>query len=277
MPGQYQFPVNGLVDEAKKIESLGVPAVILFGIPAKKDLSGKAALNKSGLIQNAIRSIKKSCPDLMVIADVCLCEYLEHGHCGHVVKGRVQNDSSVKTLAKISLSYADAGADIIAPSDMMDGRIAAIRKLLDKNSYEHLPIMSYAVKYASSFYAPFREAAESAPSFGDRASYQMNPANTKEALREAASDLEEGADMILVKPALAYGDIIRQIKDKFSCPVGGYSVSGEYAMIKAAAQNNWIDEKKVVFETHLAMKRQGASFIITYWAKNIARWNKESK
>jgi porphobilinogen synthase len=276
MPGQFQFSAKETVTEAKRIESLGIPAIILFGIPSKKDVTGKAAMNKNGLIQNTIKNIKKSCPNLLVIADVCLCEYLEHGHCGHIANGRIQNDSSVKTLAKISLSYADAGADVLAPSDMMDGRVAAIRNLLDKNSHEHLPIMSYAVKYASAFYAPFREAAESSPSFGDRASYQMNPANAKEALREAGADLDEGADMILVKPALAYGDVIRQIKDKFNCPVGGYSVSGEYAMIKAAAQKKWIDEKKIVLETHLSMKRQGASFLITYWAKNIAKWNKES-
>ncbi len=272
MPGQYQFSEKNLVQEAKALEALGISSVILFGIPAKKDQSGRAAFLGNGVIQRAVSAIKKKCPGLLVITDVCLCEYLTHGHCGHVRGGRILNDPSVKTLARVALSYARAGADVIAPSDMMDGRVLAIRETLDKNHFENLPILSYAVKYASSLYAPFREAAESAPSFGDRSSYQMNPANVREALREAQTDLEEGADMLLVKPALGYEDILVRIKQRFSCPVGCFSVSGEYAMIKAAAQKKWIDEKKVVLETHLSLKRAGASFILTYWAKDIARW-----
>jgi porphobilinogen synthase len=206
------------------------------------------------------------------MTDVCLCEYMSHGHCGHVKNGKVLNDPTLVTLARTAVSHARAGADVIAPSDMMDGRVAAIRRALDKADFTHTPILSYAVKYASSFYAPFREAAESAPAFGDRGSYQMNPANANEAIREAAIDLEEGADMLLVKPALAYGDILRRLKEKFSCPIGAYSVSGEYSMIKAAAQRGWIDEKRVVLETHLSMKRAGAGFIATYWAKELAKW-----
>ena len=286
MPGQFQFSLNTIADEAKKIEAFGIPAIILFGIPSRKDKSGREAFSKSGIIQKAVRLIKKRCSKLLVITDVCLCEYLSHGHCGHIEKGRIRNDTSVKTLGRIALSHAEAGADVVAPSDMMDGRVGAIRKLLDENGFEYLPIISYAVKYASALYAPFREAAESAPvirrgspaawrgapGFGDRSSYQMNPANVKEALREAESDLAEGADLILVKPGLYYGDVLRQIKDKFSCPVGCFSVSGEYAMIKAASQKGWLDEKKTVLETHIAMKRYGANFIITYWAKHLASW-----
>ena len=277
MPGQFQFPLNEAVCEAQKIEALGIPAIILFGIPEKKDLKGREAFAKRGIIQKAVSSIKKKCPKLLVITDVCLCEYLSHGHCGHIQKGRVMNDASVKTLASAALSHARAGADVVAPSDMMDGRVGAIRSLLDKNNFKHTPIISYAVKYSSGFYAPFREAAESAPAFGDRSSYQMNPSNAREALREAAADIEEGADILLVKPALSYLDIIRRVKDKFSIPVGGYSVSGEYSMIKAAAQKGWIDEKRVVCETHLSMKRAGASFIITYWAKDLASWLPKSR
>lgn len=272
MPGQFQFPLSAIASEAQKIESLGIPAIILFGIPQKKDLSGRAAFAKSGVIQRAVSAIKKKCPTLLVITDVCLCEYLSHGHCGHIENGRVTNDRSVHTLAKAALSHARAGADVVAPSDMMDGRVAAIRTLLDKNNFKHTPIISYAVKYASSFYAPFRDAAESAPAFGDRASYQMNSANALEALREAQTDIEEGADVLLVKPALSYLDILHRIKEKFLIPVGSYSVSGEYSMIKAAAQRGWIEEEKTVFETHLSMKRAGASFIITYWAKHLSRW-----
>lgn len=272
MPGQYQLSEKDIVSEAVKLEALGIGAVILFGIPKTKDLNGQKAIAADGILQRSIARIKKKSPGLLVIADVCLCEYLSHGHCGHVVKGRVDNDASVKTLAKIALSYARAGADVVAPSDMMDGRVGAIRRILDANKFETLPIISYAVKYASAFYAPFREAAESAPAFGDRQSYQMNPANAAEAMREARTDLAEGADMLMVKPALAYGDIIYRLKEKFSCPVGCFSVSGEYAMIKAAAHKGWIDEKKMVLETHLAMKRAGASFIMTYWAKDLAKW-----
>ena len=272
MPGQAQHSLKSLTDKAKKIESLGIPAVILFGIPAKKDASGNAALAKSGVIQRAVAAIKKACPKLLVITDICLCEYLSHGHCGHIKSGKVLNDPSVKTLTKIALSHARAGADVVAPSDMMDGRVGAIRKALDANHFEMTPILSYAVKYASSFYSPFREAAESAPSFGDRKSYQMSPANLKEALREAEADLKEGADILMVKPALSYLDVIRQVRDRFQCPVAAYSVSGEYSMIKAAAAKGWIDEKNVVLETHLSIKRAGASFILTYWAEDLARW-----
>ena len=274
MPGQFQFSETEAVKEAQKIESLGIPALILFGIPAKKDARGLEAFSKKGIIQRAVAKIKKNCPKLLVITDVCLCEYLSHGHCGHVRRGRVLNDASVATLARVALSHAEAGADVVAPSDMMDGRVLAIRRLLDKRGFEHLPVISYAVKYASAFYSPFRDAAENAPGFGDRSGYQMNPANAREAFRETEADLAEGADLVLVKPALGYGDIIHRVKEKFSCPVGCYSVSGEYAMIKAAAERGWIDEKKVVFETHLSMKRAGAGFIVSYWAKDIARWGK---
>jgi porphobilinogen synthase len=272
MPGQFQFSPQGVAEEAKSLEALGIPAVILFGIPAKKDLKGLEAFSKKGVVQNAIRDIKKNCPKLLVISDVCLCEYLSHGHCGHVDGSKIANDASVATLARTALSHAQAGADVVAPSDMMDGRVRAIRGLLDKNGFKETPIISYAVKYASSFYSPFRQAAESAPAFGDRGSYQMNFANTHEALREAAADLEEGADMLLVKPALGYSDILYRLKEKFSCPVGSYSVSGEYSMIKAAALKGWVDEKKIVFETHLGLKRAGANFIFTYWAKDLAKW-----
>jgi len=272
MPGQRQFSEKSILREIAELESLGVGAVILFGIPAQKDLNGRAAFSKSGIIQRAVATIKKKHPRLLLITDVCLCEYLSHGHCGHANNGKILNDPSVKTLARIALSHAEAGADVVAPSDMMDGRLRAIREALDRHGFKHMPVISYAVKYASGFYSPFREAAESAPSFGDRSSYQMNPANAREALQEAATDLEEGADIILVKPALAYADIIYQIKQRFSCPVGAYSVSGEYSMLKLAAQKKWLDEKKTVFETHVGLKRAGADFIFTYWAKDLARW-----
>jgi porphobilinogen synthase len=275
MPGQHQWPVNDAASEAEKALSLGIPAVLLFGIPKSKDLQGRQAINSKGVVQTAVRLIKKKCPRALVITDVCLCEYLSHGHCGHVKNGKILNDASVKTLSETALSHAEAGADIVAPSDMMDGRVRAIRAKLDDRGFHHTPILSYAVKYASTFYAPFRDAAESAPKFGDRKSYQMNPANRREALREAKTDLEEGADMLLVKPALGYQDVLFEIKQKFQCPVGAYSVSGEYAMIKAACQKGWLNEKDAVLETHLGMKRAGADFIVTYWAKEIARWNRE--
>ncbi len=275
MPGQYQWPLSEISRQAEQALKLGIPGILLFGIPKSKDLAGKESFSRNGIIQKAVRTLKKNFPKLLVITDVCLCEYLEHGHCGHIKNGKVLNDASIKTLAKAALSHAEAGADIVAPSDMMDGRVRAIRQTLDKNGFEHTPILSYAVKYASSFYAPFRDAAESAPQFGDRKSYQMNPANRIEALREAKTDLEEGADMILVKPALSYEDILFEIKQKLRCPTGAYSVSGEYAMIKAAAQKGWLDEKKVVLETHLGLKRAGADFIVTYWAKEIAKWVRE--
>jgi porphobilinogen synthase len=272
MPGQFQHSEKSLLEEAVRLESLGIPGIILFGVPSVKDLKASRAFSPQGIVQKAVRRIKRRCRKLLVMTDVCLCEYLSHGHCGHVKRGRILNDESVKTLARVAGSHAEAGADVVAPSDMMDGRVRAIRSLLDKKGFKHLPVMSYAVKYASSFYAPFREAAESAPSFGDRAGYQMNPANAKEALREVRTDLEEGADLILVKPALGFGDIIRQVKDTFACPVGCFSVSGEYAMIKAAAKNGWLDEKRAVMETHLSMKRAGANFILTYWAGDLAAW-----
>ncbi|MBI4352565.1 MAG: porphobilinogen synthase [Candidatus Omnitrophica bacterium] len=275
MPGQYQFPLKEAAREAETLEALGIPGIILFGIPAGKDKTGRAAAAGRGVVQTAIRAIKKKCPGLLLIADVCLCEYLVHGHCGRMDgKGRVVNDASLLALARVALSYAEAGADVVAPSDMMDGRVRAIRGLLDQKGFETLPILSYAVKYTSSFYAPFREAAENRPRFGDRSTYQMNPANGREALREAFTDLEEGADMLLVKPALGFGDVIREIRNRFDCPLGAFSVSGEYAMIKAASQRGWLDEKKAVQETHLGIKRAGADFIITYWAKELAEWTK---
>ena len=275
MPGQFQWPLEASAAEAEKLFSFGVQAVLLFGIPKIKDLAGKQAISSKGVIQKAVRITKKRCPKLLVITDVCLCEYLSHGHCGHVKNGKIINDSSVKFLAEAALSHAEAGADIVAPSDMMDGRVRAIREKLDNRGFQHTPILSYAVKYASALYAPFRDAAENAPSFGDRKSYQMNPANRAEALREAKMDLEEGADMLLVKPALGYEDILFEMKQKFQCPVGAYSVSGEYAMIKAASERGWLDEKKIVLETHLGMKRAGADFIVTYWAKEISQWAKQ--
>lgn len=277
MPGQRQWTPSEAVEEARRLEAMGISGVILFGIPSKKDRSGRAAMAKNGVIQKAIRAIKRRSKKIAVIGDVCLCEYLSHGHCGHVKKGRIENDASVKTLARVALSQAEAGADIVAPSDMMDGRVAVIRKILDQNGFKNTPIMSYAVKYASAFYAPFREAAESAPSFGDRRSYQMDPANKREAVREAGADLDEGADILLVKPALAYLDVLAQIRQRYACPTACFSVSGEYAMIKAASHQGWIDEKKIVLETHLSMKRAGADLILTYWAKDIARWTREAK
>ncbi len=282
MPGQVQWTLRTAVEEAKKIEALGIPGVILFGIPKTKDAVASQAFLKSGVIQKAITAIKKACPKLLVISDVCLCEYTSHGHCGIIkVEGRrskgegrvkIDNDATLKILAKAALSHARAGADVVAPSDMMDGRVRAIRETLDKNDFKELPILSYAVKYASAFYGPFREAAESAPKFGDRAGYQMNPANFREAIREAETDVAEGADMLLVKPALGYGDILYALKKKFSCPVGAYSVSGEYSMVQAAAARGWLDEKKTALEILLGLKRAGADFIITYWAKDAARW-----
>jgi len=272
MPGQFQYTENGVVEEARRLADAGVPAVLLFGLPRRKDPRGVSATERSGVVPRAVRRIKKARPELLVITDVCLCEYTTHGHCGHVRAGRVLNDPTLATLAKTALSHARAGADVVAPSDMMDGRVRAIRSALDRGGFAPLPILSYAVKYASAFYAPFRDAAESAPGFGDRSGYQMDPSSADQALREAETDLAEGADLLLVKPALAYGDILRRLRERFACPVGAYSVSGEYAMVKAAAARGWIDEKKIVLETHLGFKRAGASFIITYWAKDLARW-----
>lgn len=275
MPGQYQLSLKDLPDEARAIEQSGIRSVILFGIPEHKDAKGSDALNKNGIIAKAIRTIKEVCPNLVVIADTCFCEYTDHGHCGVVDKSQAQmtvdNDKTLTLLAKQAVLQAQAGADIIAPSGMMDGMVAAIRDGLDKAGFFHIPILSYAVKYASAFYGPFRDAAEGAPSFGDRTTYQMDPANRNEALREAELDVEEGADMLMVKPAMNYLDIIYQLKLQFpEMPLAAYQVSGEYAMIKAAAQNNWLDENKIVEESLLAIKRAGADTIISYFAKQWA-------
>jgi len=283
MPGIDQLSVDETVVEARKAASLGIPAVILFGIPAEKDPVGLENFAMDGIVQQAVRAIKKSVPDLVVVTDVCLCEYPDHGHCGilntgeryrpELPEGYVLNDATLEILSKVAVSHAEAGADMIAPSGMMDGMVAAIRKALDQTGFENLPILSYAVKFASGYYGPFREAAEGAPKFGDRSTHQMDPANVKEALREAALDVREGADMLMVKPALAYLDVIRVIKDAFpELPLAAYNVSGEYAMIKAAAQNGWIDEQKVVLETLTAIKRAGADLILTYHALSAARW-----
>ncbi len=272
MPGCYQMSVDEIVRECHDVAELGIPAVILFGIPEKKDDVGSEAYAEQGIVQRAIRAIKKEQLDLLVITDVCLCEYTSHGHCGVVVQGDVANDPTVELLAKEALSHAQAGADMVAPSDMMDGRVAAIRRMLDENGFSHIPILSYAAKFCSSFYGPFREAAESAPQFGDRRSYQMDPPNAREALKEVALDLEEGADIVMVKPALAYLDIIRRVRDRFDVPVAAYNVSGEYAMVKAAAHNGWLDERRVVLELLTSIKRAGADMILTYHAKDAARW-----
>ncbi len=272
MPGIFQQSIENIVAEAKEVYQLGIPAVLLFGIPETKDAVGSDAYNDQGIIQETIRAIKSNVPGLMVITDVCLCEYTDHGHCGLIVDGDVDNDSTLELLAREALSHVKAGADMVAPSDMMDGRVAAIRAALDQNGYKTTPIMSYAVKYASGYYGPFREAAESTPQFGDRRSYQMDPANRLEALREASSDIEEGADIIMVKPGLPYLDIVRDLRNEFNLPLAVYNVSGEYSMVKAAAANGWIDEKRVVLETLLGFKRAGADIIISYHAKDVARW-----
>ena len=275
MPGCYQYSVDRLVIAAKELAALGIPGTILFGIPESKDAFGSEAYADDGIIQQAVRAIKAAVPELLVITDVCLCEYTDHGHCGVIQDGEVLNDHTVELLAKESLSHARAGADIIAPSDMMDGRVGAIRAALDENGYENTPIMAYSAKYASAFYGPFREAAESTPQFGDRRSYQMDPPNAEEALREVALDIQEGADIVMVKPALAYMDIIRRVKDRFEMPVAAYNVSGEYAMIKAAAQQGWIDEKRVALEALTSIKRAGADMILTYFAKSVVEWLEE--
>ena len=271
MPGIAQLSVDLAVKEAQEAFGMGIPAIILFGIPKKKDLRGTEAYSRSGVVQQAIRAIKKEVPGLVVITDVCLCEYTSHGHCGIVVRGDVDNDASLGLLAQMALSHAEAGADMVAPSDMMDGRVKAIREILDRKGFQNLPILSYAAKHASVFYGPFREAAESTPQFGDRKSYQMDPANPREAIREVRLDVQEGADIIMVKPALAYLDIIRTVREKFDLPVGAYNVSGEYSMIKAAAQKGWIDGDRAVMEVLTAIRRAGADLIITYFAKEAAR------
>jgi porphobilinogen synthase len=271
MPGNYQLSVDELVKEVKETAALGIPAVILFGLPATKDAVASEAYAKDGIVQQAIRAIKDSVSDLVVITDVCLCEYTSHGHCGVVEEGRVKNDPSLELLARTAVSHANAGADMVAPSDMMDGRVGAIREALDEAGYEETPILAYAAKYASGFYGPFREAAESTPQFGDRRSYQMDPANADEALREVALDLEEGADMIMVKPALAYLDILWRVKAEFGVPVAAYNVSGEFAMVKAAARLGWLEEERVMLEMLTAIKRAGADLILTYFARDAAR------
>lgn len=272
MPGIEQIPLDLLNDEMSEIVELGIKAVIVFGIPLEKDEIGSGAYHDHGIVQNAIRQIKEKFPELIVIADTCMCEFTSHGHCGVVQGEKVLNDPSLDLLAKTAISQAQAGADIIAPSNMMDGFVKAIRMGLDSTGFENIPIMSYAVKYSSAFYQPFREAAESSPEFGDRKTYQMDPANRLEALREAESDVSEGADFIIVKPALSYLDIIRDVKNRFKLPIVTYNVGGEYAMVKAAAINGWIDEKQTVLEALISMKRAGSDLIITYHAKDVARW-----
>ncbi len=271
MPGQFQISVDNIAKEAQKASDLGIPAVLLFGIPAKKDEMATGAFAKDGIVQQAVKRIKNEVPDILVITDVCLCEYTSHGHCGMLEKDCVQNDATLEVLAETAVSQARAGADMVAPSAMMDGQVAAIREALDENSFEDIPIMAYAAKYASSFYGPFREAAESAPQFGDRKSYQMDPANADEAIREISLDVGEGADIIMVKPALAYLDIICRAKQEFDLPLAAYNVSGEYSMIKAAAQMGWLDEEKVMIESLTAIKRAGADIIITYFAPQMAK------
>ena len=292
MPGCYQMSVDMVVEEARELRGMGVPAILLFGIPEKKDERGSQAWISSGIVQQAVSAIKKAVPDIYVITDVCLCEYTSHGHCGLLSKSgkgkgkksgktgskcacrpedvEINNDATLELLAKVALSHARAGADMVAPSDMMDGRVEAIRQTLDDNNFDNTPIMSYAVKYASSFYGPFREAAECAPQFGDRRAYQMDPANAREALREATLDMEEGADILMVKPGMPYLDIIHSLRQEFTLPIAAYQVSGEYSMIKAAAANGWIDEEKVVMESLLCFRRAGADIIITYFAKDVA-------
>ena len=272
MPGVFHLSADQLPREANEIAKLGIPAVILFGIPQHKDKAGSAAYHQKGVVQQAIQTIKQSAPELLVITDICLCEYTSHGHCGIVVDGRIDNDQTLPVLAKTALSHVNAGADIVAPSDMMDGRVKVIRESLDKNAFSQIPILSYAAKYASAFYGPFREAAESTPQFGDRRTYQMNPPNIREALREVEQDIAEGADIIMVKPALAYLDVIRRVCDTFNYPLAAFNVSGEYAMVKSAVQQGWIDERQVVLEIITAIKRAGADIILTYHAKDVARW-----
>lgn len=274
MPGIAQQSVDKLTEEAREAADLGIPAVILFGLPEQKDEKGTEAYAATGVVQRAIESIRKARPDLVVITDVCLCEYTSHGHCGVIENQQVANDPTLDLLAEMALSHARAGAHIVAPSDMMDGRVAAIRERLDANGFSDTAILSYAAKYCSGFYGPFREAAQSAPQFGDRASYQMDPANVREALKEVALDLEEGADIIMVKPALPYLDVICRVREAFDVPVAAYNVSGEYAMVKAAARNGWIDEKRVVLEVITSIDRAGAGMILTYHAKDVARWLK---
>lgn len=277
MPGIYQLSLDNLSKEVREVQALGIPAVILFGVPASKDAEASSGYDPEEAVQRAVRSIKEHCPHMVVITDVCLCEYTDHGHCGIVRNEEILNDPTLEILGEIAVSHAAAGADMVAPSDMMDGRVAALRCALDDKGYYHVGIISYAVKYASAFYGPFREAAGSAPQFGDRRSYQMDPANLREALKETRLDIAEGADIVMVKPALSYLDVIRAVKEITDCPVAAYNVSGEYAMVKAAAANGWLDEKRVVLEKLLSMKRAGADIIITYHARDAARWLREEE
>jgi porphobilinogen synthase len=274
MPGIFQQSPDQIAEECREVASLGIPAVILFGLPERKDETGSEAASATGAVQLSIEAIRKAKLDLLVITDVCLCEYTSHGHCGVIKDGKILNDPSIALLADAALSHARAGADIVAPSDMMDGRVAAIRRKLDENSFHDLAILSYAAKYSSAFYGPFREAAQSTPQFGDRCSYQMDPANAREALREVELDIAEGADMIMVKPALPYLDVIARVRDRFDVPVAAYNVSAEYSMVKAAAANGWIDEQRIVLEIITGIQRAGASIILTYHAKDVARWLK---
>jgi porphobilinogen synthase len=270
MPGIFRLSAEHLVEEALQVRDLGIPAILLFGLPLKKDETGSEAASPKGTVQQAVRQLKKRAPELVVITDVCLCAYTSHGHCGLVTKGEIDNDATLEVLAQTAVSHAEAGADIVAPSDMMDGRIQAIREGLDERGFEMVPIMSYAVKYASNFYGPFRDAAACAPQFGDRRSYQMDPANVREALREAALDVEEGADLLMVKPALPYLDVLAHLRLEFDLPLAAYQVSGEYAMIKAAAARGWLDEEAVILESLTSIKRAGADLILTYFAKEAA-------
>ena len=277
MLGICQYSLDRMNEELDRVKEAGIPAILIFGIPAHKDEVGSGAYDEHGIVQEAIRRIKKDYPDLIVIADVCLCEYTSHGHCGLIRDGIILNDETLPLLAKSAVSYAEAGADIVAPSDMMDKRVGAIRKALDEAGFTYTPIMAYSAKFASGYYGPFRDAAHSAPGFGDRKTYQMDPANGQEALREVEEDLEEGADLIIAKPAMAYMDIIRAIHENYNVPIVAYNVSGEYAMVKAAAANGWIDEKKIVMENMIGMKRAGAKMIITYHALDVARWIREEE
>jgi len=277
MPGIYQYSIDRFEEELDRIIGVGIHTILIFGIPAHKDEVGSQAYDEEGITQRAIRYIKWKAPNLLVIADVCLCEYTSHGHCGLICGDKIMNDETLPLLSKMAVSMANAGADIIAPSDMMDGRVKVIREALDENGFKDLMIMSYSAKYASGYYSPFRDAAHSAPSFGDRKSYQMDPANVKEAIRECQADIEEGADVIMIKPALAYLDVIREVSNRTDYPIAAYNVSGEYSMVKAAALNGWIDEKRIVMENMIAIKRAGAKIIITYHALDVARWLDEKE
>ncbi len=272
MPGNFRFSVDELVKECREVESMGIPAIMLFGIPENKDAEASDGIAESGIVQQAVRAIKSETSDLVVITDVCLCEYTDHGHCGWIEHNDVDNDKTLTMLRAMALSHARAGADMVAPSDMMDGRVGAIREVLDEQGYANVPILSYAAKFASAFYGPFRDAAGSAPQFGDRRSYQMDPSNADEAIREVALDVEEGADIVMVKPALAFMDVIRRVKDEFRMPVAAYNVSGEFAMVQAAAQRGWIDGERVMMEMLTSMKRAGADIILTYFAKDVVKY-----